>query len=826
MRRISYAATSMAVLVATGTLLAPPAAALDPSVTRRVEPIVMTGTQFPTWSRLPAEGVADPHRPDSTVRDAHNGTLTVPPDPREGAPIDQITAYSWQDGSWTEVPVQVDERFPYFLANYRSDFGIYSGTDKELTYEWDSESWKKTAGECNASYPETDDTRLKGFPTEDPVSTFDDDDELVFMASDAGQQVPDGAEGPPGTTTERYEVALNDPLDPGAERYVYVFLNEGGPSFDAGNGYVDYKRDANADQWIDRGTFTSDDPEKLGSSNTGYGPNLEGTVCDSDGTVRSSTDRFPRDGVRVTTDSYDWYASGRWMIREMHVAKPGRPGVYGPDLIDRWKGRAFQQSPASEISVVGFEDEQVNWEANSALLGERAGPVRAIREVWGADSGTNVTKTEYFYRDSIAYRYRVRVHPIPPDGLYTSWDYNHDKVSTYYNELMTEDDAVRAGGVAIDGVNDDLGNIDSLGAGEESFAAFFDAPDPTFTKPLAMYNWEQVSGRDDNGSLVYMFELKNAQALENPAVVPYYRDDACLDDGTGDDPSPHPHPGDPYTEDEKKTIPCYTEAPAGYEGPYRQGAFGSHGIHYFFTNDTDNSFSPERTTEIDGQQWQWAVPTEAPRAVGDAHANTAKVPLQPFVTSQDNEPGRHATTIDMTGDTSGQTTDEATLGATLSARGRPLGGKDVVFQMDGKNVGRDTTDANGHAALTLPLQGAARTTHTHVIFPGDDDYGSSEQSGEFDVLHEDSAMSLQISRHRVATLTARLTDADSGAPVSSKPVRFFVKGVERASAMTDDSGTATVTLPARKVKPRALVRAAFDTDASFLGSFAESSLRR
>jgi hypothetical protein len=29
-----------------------------------------------------------------------------------------------------------------------------------------------------------------------------------------------------------------------------------------------------------------------------------------------------------------------------------------------------------------------------------SGPVRAIREIWGADSGTNVTKTETFYRDA------------------------------------------------------------------------------------------------------------------------------------------------------------------------------------------------------------------------------------------------------------------------------------------------------------------------------------------------------------------------------------------------------------------------------------------
>ena len=208
-----------------------------------------------------------------------------------------------------------------------------------------------------------------------------------------------------------------------------------------------YQRDANADEWIDRYSIAADDPEVLGVSNTGYGPNLPGSVCrtavssgyppDPDGTPRTSTDRFVRDGVTVSTDTYDWRASGRWMVREIHVAKPAQPGVYGPDLIDRWKGRAFQQSPDSTISLVGFEDEQVNWEANSALLGERVGPLRAIREVWGADSGTNVTKTETFYRDAVTYRYHVRVHPIPPDGLYTSWDYNRNVVSTYYNTIKT-----------------------------------------------------------------------------------------------------------------------------------------------------------------------------------------------------------------------------------------------------------------------------------------------------------------------------------------------------------------------------------------------------
>ncbi|HEX2090517.1 MAG TPA: Ig-like domain-containing protein [Actinomycetota bacterium] len=117
------------------------------------------------------------------------------------------------------------------------------------------------------------------------------------------------------------------------------------------------------------------------------------------------------------------------------------------------------ESPDSTISVTGFEDEQVNWEANSALLGERFGPVRVIREVWGADSGTNTTKTEYCYRDFYVFGYHLRVHPIPPDELYTSWDHNAGKVTRYYNEGMTK--TGRPGGVPIDRKNDDIGNIDS-----------------------------------------------------------------------------------------------------------------------------------------------------------------------------------------------------------------------------------------------------------------------------------------------------------------------------------------------------------------------------
>jgi hypothetical protein len=591
---------------------------------RGVEPVVLTGAELPQWSRLAAVTVCAPYPSGTTGgRDAHNGTTTVPPDVRTGIPVGEIVAYRWTGLAFVEIPVQVDERYHYCLSNPPSGFSFYSGTDKELTYAWDVESWKKTDGQCTAAYP------AGVGPTPDPVTTFDDDDEIVFMASDAGLQAPVGAIGPLGTS-DGQGVAIIDPLAPSQPKFVYLYRKAGGSSFTAADGYVSYARDANADEWIDRFSIARDDPEILGVSNTDYGPNLGGSVCrtalypdyppEPDGTPRVSTDRFVRDGVTVSTDAYEWRATGRWMVRGLRVAKPGQPGVYGPDLLDRWKGRAFQQSPDSTISLVGFEDEQVNWEANSALLGERTGPVRAIRETWGADSGTNVTKTETFYRDAVTYRYHVRVHPIPPDGLYTSWDYNHGVATRYFNVL-------KPSGVAIDGQNDDVGQVD----GVFGFPAFFDAPDPTFNVPSAVLNWEQVSGANDFGSLVYIVELKGATTAVNPAVVPYYRDDACLDDGTGDDPVPRPWPGEASTD--QRVRDGYVAAAGGT--PYeqltcaqRQGAWGAHGIHYFFSGDTDNAASPEVLTEIDAQQWQFAVPTAAPTNVGQPYANTVILPLQ------------------------------------------------------------------------------------------------------------------------------------------------------------------------------------------------------
>ena len=230
----------------------------QPMAARDVEPVVLTGKQIAAWTRSPAEVACTPVAA-SPGRDAHKGTVTVPPDARTGVDVDQVVAFRWDGAQWVEIPVQVDQMYYYCLGNPNSQtFGqFYSQTDKELTYAWDVEAWKKTAGQCFAAYPSSPPSMTGPLP--DPVSTLDDDDEIVFMARDTGAQAPLGTLPPPGTSNGQ-AVAVTDPLDPSSVRFVYLFLRPGGSSFNTSNGYVSYVRDANADEWNDKCSVRDDSP--------------------------------------------------------------------------------------------------------------------------------------------------------------------------------------------------------------------------------------------------------------------------------------------------------------------------------------------------------------------------------------------------------------------------------------------------------------------------------------------------------------------------------------------------------------------------------------
>ncbi|MBW3662893.1 MAG: hypothetical protein KY469_07315 [Actinobacteria bacterium] len=672
----------------------PASIATDP--VRDTEPVVLTGDSFPTWS-VPADQSVHPGSADGKRCAGGIDETPVTPDdpcttntyedpwvssgalaPVSGPPTDRILGYRWTGEAFEQIPLQVDEMFPRFLSNNRSGFAFYSETDQHLSYAFDREGFR-----WRASHP--DDPCLAMPDSDvavDPVQGLDSDDEIVFMARDAGEPAPPTAPTPPGILA-MHDIALTDPHS-GVTSYVYVGLTETGgpaPAFDATSGYVRYERDPDANVFL----FSESSYENYGAALPGPYHDPATGECIGDDEGEEIRQRRPGDQATITTPRYRFRYEGRWLMTEISVSEDEEGDwTYGTDLLDQWKARAFQQRPGGETPCCGYEEEVNNWGGSSQLMGERSGPVRTIRETWGADSGTNVVRREIFYRDEIRWINFLRVHVIPPlDGIYVQLDYNADAVSRYYNPN-------NADGVAIDGIDDEVFGNSHLHVGDDGFR--FDDPwvnernplggpvtvgdpdpngcsgecvhndidttDPWFSGPSGNLHWEQIAG--EHGTLVTRWSLKEITpgAAQSVFATPYYRDDACFDDGTGSSPGPHLRSRkvdsgefatwrelDPETGEEVgEPLPreCWdaqrhAEDPdyARYltENPRRfwQGSIGTHGLHLLLVAESDNAMTTQPLTEIDSEQ-RMVVLAPTLDNVGEAYGRSFEKPLVAAVT--------------------------------------------------------------------------------------------------------------------------------------------------------------------------------------------------
>ena len=690
---------------------------------RSVDPVVLNGTQFPAWSAGPevsfrepqlptnydeeVEGVPLPHvqdhLPEPLKSDCYDPGKNPydPKDPgdhscnqssrlpirqlpgRTGVPVSNLLGYRWDGKAFVQIPLQVDERFTRYLSNNASGFAFYSGVDQYTTYAFDREGYRFSDNTPSAPCtpiprkdPAYGNQRIVAEP--DPIAGLDDNDEIAFMYRDAGDQAPSGSDLPAGVAGAN-EIAVADPSNPSVIRYAYVMVaGASGPraAYTMRNGYLRYEPDANA-----RKVFVFSE-----SSYEGYGAAPKGPYCLPDGTATGKIgQRRPLDTAWVKTPRYAFRYDGRWLMTQIRVSRStAGDGKYGPDVIDRWKARAYQQDPSSDTPCCGYEEEDTNWGGSSILLGEKTGPVRVIRETWGADSSTNNVRREVFYRDSFVWSSALRVHPITPiDGLYTQWDYNAGRMTRYYNTWKPD-------GVAIDGQNDEVfGNLDDpcnpqyderdsgvtetyrdayesagLCRPEVKYHQSIDMTDPTFSPSNAFY-WEQVAG--PHGSLIirnFLREVTPGGAAHSVVGVPYYRDDSCFDDGTGTDPGPRrrerssrelstyrmpgstvdrarscwapengrpnerfvagPQPDDPT---DPKSAMIGDEF--GDER-YFQGDIGTHGFHLLFIAESDNAALTVPSTEIVSEQRVVVLPGLQDN-VGDRYGYYAEAPFLTLV---------------------------------------------------------------------------------------------------------------------------------------------------------------------------------------------------
>ena len=634
-------------------------AAPNPPAKRDTEPVVLRGSDLPAWSARSNQTLRVPFVDFTTCQSfdekCDNNNYAEPHADTGailGGGIDtgRLLGYRYDAArkTWKQIPFQVDEVFTRYLNNSASGFAIYSGEDQHTTYAYDREGFRwyeNEAGDPCAAKPASP-------VAKDPVPGLDDNDELAFMYNDAGDQAPSGTELPRGIAGS-YAILVSDPANTAAPpKYVYVMQAAPGgpkPAFDADNGYVDYKRDKISD------TF-----ERSVSSYSNYGNARRGPYCDKDGNVvldektgKPKLDRRrPRDYATIKTDRYRFRYDGRWLMTEINIS-PDKGKTYDKDVVDRWKARAFAQDPGSETPCCGFEEEDTNWGGSSTLLGERVGPVRALRETWGADSGTNVIRRESFYRYEMRQKTWLRVHVIPPlDGIYAQWDFNANRMKRFYN-------STRLDGVDVDGKNDELfGNFDdpcnsnweasegsqldegyrsiyqqlplcnpTLQCGPEldplrdpefqginpvdslcnrPYHQSIDAFDPTFSKANTALEWNEIAG--PHGTIVDRIvtdvrDLTPGGAAQSVVATPYYRDDSCFDDGTGTDPGPKIklRSGDEPRktaagEDRKCWAP--SDGDPGASERFFQGSIGTHGLHLLFLVDSDNARQTVPLNEI------------------------------------------------------------------------------------------------------------------------------------------------------------------------------------------------------------------------------------
>ncbi len=345
--------------------------------------------------------------------------------------------------SWQQVPVQIDERAIV-------DFGLRPEVSPPAG------TIGTVYGTAPVGLTALQYTDPNTFVGRDPDPRFDANDELVLMLADTGSKVDPGAAEPAGVVRgSGVEVKLIDPTGgPGNQRWIYLFVSAGALASDAGADYVGY------DFKLVSGAYRA-------TYRRGNGPNPETSV--------------------VTGGTYQARFVDRWMDADWRIISGAS---VGPDLLDGLKARfAFTTCGRSNVTFSGIDTLS---QAEGAFIANIDGPVRAIRAVIGANSGTYTQRTNTFYRNREDVVTDLRVHPIP--GLVEHLDFTTAATGMTYRSSETPD------GRVIDGMPD--------------------------TVSAKLPSWEVVSGTQ--GTMMFTADIATTAAF--PGGVAGVADQILFDD--------------------------------------------------------------------------------------------------------------------------------------------------------------------------------------------------------------------------------------------------------------------------------------------------------
>ncbi|MEM9888170.1 MAG: T9SS type A sorting domain-containing protein [Bacteroidota bacterium] len=311
---------------------------------------------------------------------------------------EDIVAFKYVSGSgWAQIPVQIDERI---LLDISAPYDPVERTNVPNCL-WNSN--RPTAWDV-LFYADT-----KTHIGADTNPNFDADDELVLMASDAGD-LRIGNSYPTGTRNGSLcELSIREPLSGNAVLgYIYLFVQTGSLDQAAGADYITY--------------------------NFSYANNYKSSYTEC---LKDVTGANPENSA-IITDNYEIGFSRRW-VEDVLKMKMGNDNN---DLLDR---RQIFINRGRCTNTAATEERFSNSEG--AHIAAIDGPIRAIRSIMGTASGPFTQSNILATSCKVEYEFFFRLHPA--NGFNDVYDLN-----SYASGKMTYN---RSG--SSDAVNGNGGNI-------------------------------------------------------------------------------------------------------------------------------------------------------------------------------------------------------------------------------------------------------------------------------------------------------------------------------------------------------------------------------
>ncbi|NJL75723.1 MAG: fibronectin type III domain-containing protein [Saprospiraceae bacterium] len=345
----------------------------------------------------------------------------------------QIVAFRYAGNQWIQIPVQIDEMIVKDIqAPYGPNDCPYKSTEP---IAWNVLFYADTK------------THMGG-DTADPK--FDNDDELVFMAKDAGELAP-ASSCPNGVVqSTKCEIKVNDPLDNSTLGYVYVFRQSGGLSQGASKDYVTH--------------------------NFSYANNYKQAYVHC---AKKQAGVNP-ETTTIRTDNYEIAFIFRWVET---VLKIFAGNATGADILDRHQ---------LTINTTGCDQtEEAFSTSEGAIITAIDGPVRAIRSVMGAASGPYLQMTYLFTDCKVDYVMYFRLHPA--NGFHDLFDFSSAASGMKYHSNQN------MGGVTINGSQDAVTTTNPnqwelITGNQGTIVSSFEFETDMSTGTLSQYDAGQVEG--------------------------------------------------------------------------------------------------------------------------------------------------------------------------------------------------------------------------------------------------------------------------------------------------------------------------------------------